>query len=805
MRIFWVLLIILNSSLATFSQTKNLSISGHVEDAKTGEKLIGATIYDSKTQVGVVTNNYGFYSLNIPKDSMANLVISFVGYSSLSPQIRVAEDQTMNFHLTSGSELAEVVVLGSKEKPIERRNEMGVLRIPMKDAELLPSLGGEPDIIKALQSMPGVQSGTEASSNFFVRGGSPDQNLMLLDDVPLYYVNHLGGFVSIFNTDAIKDVKLIKGGFPAHYGSRLSSVVDIRMKDGNVNEFDGSGMLGIVASKITVEGPIKKDTTSYIISVRRMLLDLLMQPLSRIVFNGYGFGYHFYDFNAKINHRLSDKDHLFLSAYIGNDILGANFKIKNENEKYKFKGHFRWGNNLFALRWNHIYNHKLFSNLTLSYTRYRYFTDASHESVFNNEKEYSFNSFASGVFDVGAKIDFEYFTNAKNKLKFGVGSVYHIFKPGLTRYLQKENDRLLNEKTFGKHQRVNGIETTAYIEDELSMGNRMNANIGLRFSSYIVNRKNYSSIEPRILVNFLLKDDLAIKGSYAKMQQNIHLLTSTGRGMPIDLWMPATDKAAPEQSWQWALGIAQSMKNGQYELSVEGYYKKMQNLITYKPGASILGASTVNWENKVETKGDGNAYGLEFLVQKKQGKTTGWIGYTLSKSDRHFTNLNQGKRYPFKYDRRHDLSVVVIHRLNERIDLSATWVYGTGNVLTLAVGHYDVVENLDNSTYPHWLNLSGSGTYKEVYIYSEKNNFRMRDFHRLNVGINFHKKKKWGERTWNLSIYNLYNRQNPYYYYFEDGAEYDDFGNLIPGTDRLVLKQQSLFPIIPSASYSFRF
>lgn len=796
-RSFLMVIFLLGWNFFAYSQSEKGTISGYIRDKKTGEDLIGATIFEANSGRGVISNNYGFYSLTIPLDTGIHLVISFVGYSSIDKELTIKEDQVQDFYLSSGSTLSEIVVTGDQGRPIERRNEMSVIRVPIKDVELLPSLSGESDIIKALQLMPGVQSGSEASSNLFVRGGSPDQNLILLDDVPLYYINHLGGFVSAFNTDAIKDVKLIKGGFPAHYGSRLSSIVDIRMKDGNANEFHGSGLLGIVDSKISIEGPIKKDTTSYIISFRRMLLDLFMRPLTKLLFNGSSIGYHFYDFNAKVNHRLSNKDRLYLSVYFGKDILGLFSKGDINGEKYKTKGHFKWGNNLFSFRWNHIYNHKLFSNFTLSYTRYKYYTDAT----FDIGEDYSLGSFLSGIYDVSAKIDYEYFITSTNKLRFGLGDVFHTFKPGLTNYIHKETGKPKIENLFGQNQNIEGVEYMSYVEDEMSIGKHLNANMGLRFNSYDVNGKQFFSFEPRILLNILVANDFSLKASYAQMQQNIHLLTSTGTGMPIDLWMPATDIAKPEKSQQWALGLAKSLENGRFELSVEAYSKSMNNLITYKPGSSVLGNSTENWERKVVTAGKGKAVGLEFLIQKKQGNTSGWIGYTLSKSTRHFANINQGKWYPFKYDRRHDFSIVITQRLNDHVDLSGTWVYGTGSALTLAVGAYEVPSGIRD---PFHFYFSGDDRNEEIYVYNGKNNYRMRDFHRLNLGINFHKKKKWGERIWNISIYNVYNRQNPFYYFYENQVEYDDQGNQFTD-DKLTLKQQSLFPIIPSASYSFKF
>ena len=785
------LFFILNSSII-FSQ--KITISGSIIDNETGEKLINATIYNKNTGKGTLSNNYGFYSLSVSKDQPTLLMVSYLGYQLIKKDLTITESSKINFYLHPENLLEEVIITSTKEKPIEKRNEMSTVSIPVKEIEMLPALGGESDILKAIQLMPGVQSGSEGSSGLYVRGGSPDQNLILLDDVPLYYVNHLGGFVSTFNTDAINNVKLIKGGFPAQYGSRLSSILDIRMKDGNLKEFHGKAMIGMVASKLSIEGPIKKDTSSYIISYRRMLYDLITQPLSKLVTDGGGIGYHFYDFNAKISHRFSDKNRIFLSVYLGDDQFNVNYKQKDNGGKLKVKNKLKWGNNLVAFRWNHTYTHKLFSNVTIAYTRYRFLTEFSNKDTQDNENSKLFKSFKSGIYDTSAKIDFEYFASTNYKLKFGLSSIYHKFRPGVNKINREEDGSATIDTIFGNKD-IYAFENAAYIENELKVGNRFSANLGLRATSYSVNQNSYYSLEPRVLLNYLITDNMSFKASYATMQQNVHLLTSSGVGFPRDLWVPATTKTIPEQSQQFAFGMAKSIEGGVYEFSVESYYKKMQELITYKEGATYISSST-NWEDIVETKGKGESYGLEFLIQKKEGKSTGWIAYTYSKSTRQFENINKGKVYPFKYDRRHDFSVVFNHKLKKNIDFSATWVYGSGNPITLAIGKYIVPDNPNNLP----INSTNFQDFaSEIDIYGEKNSFRMRAFHRLDIGINFRKQKKRGTRTWNVSIFNLYNRKNPYYYFFD----YKDSDN--DASNELVLKQQSLFPIMPSISYSFQF
>lgn len=781
---FWV------GTLAIFSQS--VTLSGYIYDNNTGERLIGANLIEANSKNGTVSNNFGFYSLQVPQGKTSKLIVSYLGYNSIIEVVDTSTDQKLDFLMVSKNfELDEVELTATKEIPIERRNEIGVLSIPVEQIEMLPAIGGEVDILKALQLMPGVQSGDEGSSGLYVRGGSPDQNLVLLDDVPMYYVNHLGGFVSTFNIDAISNVKFIKGGFPAHYGGRLSSVLDIRMKDGNMKEFEGSGMLGMVAAKLAIQGPIKKDTTSYMISARRMLYDLLTRPISKLAFNGLSIGYTFYDFNAKVNHKFSDKDRLFFSAYLGNDR-----SVIRKNGEDSFKNSLEWGNNLAALRWNHLFGRKLFSNVTLSYTRYRFATETSGEFVNSDQRFESSQNFLSGIYDFGAKADFEYFANSWYNLKFGANSIYHTFEPGATNISELTNGQpTLNERR-GNFD-VFAWENSAYVENELKLGKRFNSNIGFRTAIYHVNGRDYISYEPRLLGSFLITDNTSIKAAYSKMQQNVHLLTNSGVGLPTDLWVPATDNISPQISEQWSAGLAKSIRGGIYEFSVEGYYKTMRNLIEYKDGARFVGATT-NWENLVETEGDGTSYGVELLLQKKEGRTTGWVGYTWSKTDRQFENLNNGNPFPYRYDRRHDASIVVTHKLSENVDVSATWVYGTGAAFTMPLAKYDVSEGAD-------LPFSDPEFPEEIFIYGKRNANRMRAYHKLDLGVNFRKKKKWGERTLNLSLFNAYARQNPYFYYVETtDIPVDNEGN-IKGEGRTGIYQQSLFPILPSISYSFRF
>ncbi|MCD6112150.1 MAG: TonB-dependent receptor [Bacteroidales bacterium] len=771
-----IYIVIIFSGISLYGQ-KNVSISGFVYDKSTGEILIGATIYEKKSKIGTITNEYGFYSLTMPSYDSLEIYVSFLGYKQLMINLPSNQKKQLDFYLTSGIALGGVTITATKEGNIVKRNETGVVRLPMKEIKALPNLFGEVDIVKAYQLTPGVQSGGEAKSNLYVRGGSPDQNLILLDDVPLYYVAHFGGFFSVFNADAINDVKLIKGGFPARYGSRLSSVLDIRMKEGNMKKKSVQGTVGLLSSKISLEGPIIKNKLSFIVSARKNLI-----PIFKIM--GTGLSYNFYDLNAKLNYRLSTKDKLFFSYYMGDDILSMNEKtdISNHNSTVK------WGNTLLAFRWNHIYNNKLFSNLTFLNTYYRYKNIFEYNIDTDSISKSMNNSLLTGINDLSLKVDFTYLINSKLNFKFGANSIYHTFIPDDEHFSQSGTDIVSINENYSSV--ANALENAVYLENELKF-NRINTNLGLRYSSYHIGSSNYYSFEPRILLNYILREDLSIKYSFSKMNQYVHLLTYSGTGIPSDYWMPTNENVKPENSIQNSLGIAKTFFSNKYEFSIETYHKTLNDLITFIPGESLLG-NLDNWENVIEMNGKGLNYGIELFLQKKTGKTTGWVGATVAKAEREFVNVNNGKTYPFKYDRLLDLSIVVNHKLKKNIVLSTTWTYGTGYPITLATEHYTI-------------------NGEDIFVYAEKNSYRMRDYHRLDIAANFNKKTKWGERTWTVSIFNVYNRQNPYYYYYGRELKKSTLNNtgggysFTPEYGELKLYQKSLFSIFPSVSYSFKF
>ena len=765
-------LLLINTTI--WAQQEKFTISGYIEDAGSGEKLIEANIFDDVSISGTVSNLYGFYSITLPKDSV-KLSFSYIGYNTQRFELYLDKDITMDIQLGEDNALETVTVTAeSASEKIEEQTQMSKIDIPIGQIKKIPALMGEVDVMKALQLLPGVQSGGEGTSGLYVRGGSPDQNLVLLDGVPVYNVSHLFGFFSVFNADAIRNVTLTKGGFPARYGGRLSSVLDINMKEGNDKEFHGEGSIGIIASKLTLEGPIIKDKTSFIVSGRRTYADLIARPFIKKNADGNVGGYYFYDVNAKVNHKFNNKHRLYLSTYLGQDV----FYVDIKDGDFDLESGFDWGNITSALRWNYMINNKLFANTMMTFSRYQFDLNTKSTDNFGGESATFAAGYTSNIKDVAAKIDFDYMPNPNHYVRFGVNAIHHQFKPGALQYeISDGND--FNIDTMIGTQNTRAWEYYTYIEDDMKFGKNFSINAGFHLSAFSVNNKTYAAPQARLGMRYLLPKDFAIKGSYSMMTQYIHLLTNEGVGLPTDLWVPSTDKIKPQRSWQAALGVAKTFGTD-YEISVEGYYKQMDNLLSYKEGASFL--SFEDWQEKVE-QGEGKSYGAEVFVQKKKGKTTGWVGYTLAWNKRQFENINSAKEYPFKYDRRHDLSVVVSHEFNKKVSLSGTWIYGTGNSITLNEARY----------YTYNPDEDGFGIIQDgaVGVPSSKNNYRMKSYHRMDIGVNFTKKKKRYERTFSFGTYNTYSRKNPFFIYYDEGRE--------------SFRQVSIFPLIPYFTYSFKF
>ncbi len=771
------------------------TISGYVEDASSKEKLISSIIYDVGSKQGVVANTYGFYSLTLPRGEKT-LTISFVGYDAQQLKINLKQDTTINFLLKTAAELEAVEISAKRQDRIEERVQMSKITVPIAQIKKIPMLLGEVDVLKALQFLPGVQSGGEGQNALIVRGGSPDQNLVILDGVPIYNVSHLGGLFSVFNGDAIKNVSLTKGGFPARFGGRLSSVLEIDMKDGNMKEFHGEGGIGILTSRVMIEGPIVKNKASFMIAARRTYYDVLARPIVKRAFraeepNGdFDFNLYFYDLNAKVNWKINEKHRLYLSAFNNADLFKVDYKLPSSaraGDYERAKGGIDFGNTTGALRWNWLINNKLFANTTVAYTRYQFNTVAGYEIKEDTAVDNANGKFFSGIKDWSGRFDLDYLPNPKHRLRFGASNTYHTYSPGAFA-LNVKIDNFKADTTLGSSNTF-AHEPFVYVEDEMNYG-KFKANVGLHYGGIYTEGSWYGSLQPRVGVSYRLPLDIALKASFATMQQNVNLLTNEGVGLPTDLWTPSTKRIAPQKSWQVAAGAAKTWRDD-YEVSIEGYYKGMTNVLSLKEGSSFFGVQN-DWQDKV-TQGSGKAYGLEFFVQKKEGKTTGWVSYTWSKNLRQFDDLNGGLEFPYKYDRRNDFKLIVSHQFSKRFSINGAWQYGTGNAITLYTNQF----RLPNT------GQQMNDYYKqrvEVASIGERNAYRMPAYHRLDISMEWSKKKKHHTRTWVLGCYNVYGRANPFS--ILSGSKYD------PATEKSypVYRVLSLIPVpVPSFSYNFKF
>ncbi len=789
-----------------------ITLSGYVRDAATGENLIGAAVARPATRQGAVTNTFGFYSLTLPASATdsAELIVSCIGYDVVRYKVALSRSQALNFRPRPSAQVLETaVVTGSRDQAdgrIAETTRMGTINVPIAQLKQVPALLGERDVLRVLQLLPGVQSGGEGQTGLYVRGGSPDQNLVLLDGTPVYNAAHLFGFFSVFNADALNNIELIKGGFPARYGGRLSSVLDITMKEGNTRKLHGEGGIGIVGARVTLEGPLglrkareqarargeadsaTEAPASFIVSGRRTYLDLLARPFIAAATEGNGVaGYFFHDFNAKLNWKLTPRDRLYLSGYTGYDKFYFRQKESYSGGGSKSEASLGWGNLTTALRWNHELSSKLFLNTHLTYTRYQFDVKEEQENRVSRPggptgTETFALHYLSNIQDWTLKSDLDFVPSPNHYVRTGGQVIWHQFRPGALTVKDRPLEQAGTDITAGT--RTVGVEMGLYAEDDWRLTDRLKVNVGGRLNGFVVRGKLFPSPEPRVAARYFLTDAWALKAAYARTTQYIHLLTNSGIGLPTDLWVPATPLLRPQIAQQVSLGVARTFTrhDEDYEVTFETYYKPMRNLVEYQEGASFLGSTDSNWESKV-TSGRGWAYGGEVLVQKKSGRTTGWLGYTLAWSNRLFPELNQGRLYPYKYDRRHDISLVVIHEFTPNVRLSGTFVYGTGNAITLSRGRYSL------------------GGFDEFEDYGPRNSYRMRAYHRVDLDLSFTRKKKWGEIVNSLSLYNAYSRRNPYFMYFDQGYQ-DGNGNVI---QKPTYKLVSLFPLIPSFSKSFKF
>lgn len=763
-RLLFLLLFVFSAGLLQ-AQAQKFTLSGFVSDSANGEMLIGASIYVKGTSTGVAANVYGFYSLTLPQGDYV-LVCNYIGYRQKQINVSLKADVTLNVAMSNseaGTTMKEVVITADRNQEQVTNTQTSAISIPVEQVRTLPTIGGETDIIKVMQLMPGVKRGGEGQNAMFVRGGQGDDNLILLDEAVVYNVSHLFGFFSVFNNDALKDVTMIKGGFPAQYGGRMSSVMDIRMKDGDFQHFRADGGIGILSSHLTLQGPIIKGKSSFLVSGRRSYIDRVF----KLAYGGQNvLPYYFYDANLKLNYTISDKDRIFLSGYIGDDVLSGSAG----GDSSFFEGGFRLGNFTSTLRWNHTYNPKLFSNISFIHTRFRYDVEAAIPG----------NSFLvqSRIADYGVKADYNYYRGPGQTLRYGASYTNHLFRPNVVNtsgqiadYLQSREGRKVYTHEFGLY---------ANYETELDSAWKVNG--GLRLSTLATTDKVFVHPEPRASATWLFHKKQSLKFSYAKMVQYLHLVSSSSVALPTDLWYPVTARTAPPISHQVAASYNYNFSKLKTLVTVEAYYKWMRNLIEYREGAVLI--LNDNYENEL-VSGKGRAYGFEFFAQRTEGKLTGWIGYTLSWSTRQFDELNNGKQYFAKFDRRHDFSIVGMWQISKRVSFSAVWVYSTGQRFTPITGNF-------------FMPNSALTSVDALPIYADRNSLELPAAHRLdfNFVIKSRLDRKWliwtGE--WILGAYNTYNRAQPYRV---DVVAAENGG--------YKYQARGLFGFIPSIAYNFRF
>jgi hypothetical protein len=773
--------------LAAFSitaQTRHV-LKGFIRDSASSETLVNASITLVEQNKGTLTNNYGFYSISLQAGNHT-LLVSSLGYTPKLVMVDIGGDKDLDIQLNSVQYTQqEVVVKARKSTANTRSTQMGKFEIDIQTVKALPAIFGETDILKTLQLLPGIRNAGEGNAGFYVRGGGPDQNLILLDEAVVYNTGHLFGFFSVFNSDAIKNLSLYKGGMPAQYGGRLSSVIDITMKEGNMKKMEGSAGIGLIASRFALEGPIVKEKSSFILSARRTYVDALVKPFIPKSSNFYGSGYYFFDVNAKANFKISNKDRIYISGYFGRD------DFEFVNDRRSFSTEIPWGNSTATLRWNHVFNKKVFSNLSLVYNDYNFdFKGKQDNFVFN---------LSSGINDLTAKYDVDIFASARHRLKAGVQYTYHTFLPNLASGTQ---DSIIFAPASASRKFAN--EAGVYVQDDWDISRTLKFSTGMRaslfqqvgpYNNFVTDDdgnkidstvyaagspvKTYTGLEPRLALRISIDNNSSVKVSAVRNLQFIHLVSNAGTTLPTDIWVPSTLKVQPQNGWLYAAGYFRNFNNNMFETSIELYYKSMNNQIEYEQGYT----PSLQDPELSFVFGKGWSYGAELFVNKQKGRWTGWLGYTLSWTWRRFDALNSGKKYPGRYDRRHDLSLVNQYTVDNKWKLSTVFVFGTGNAISLPERFYFI-----------------NGILTQEY--SSINEYRMKPYHRLDVSATYTpvpKKKRWLKGYWVFSFYNIYSRMNPYFYY------YDQEGNAAEGTLKVSARQVSLFPIIPSVTWNVNF
>jgi hypothetical protein len=760
-----------------------VTLSGFLKDKANGEALIGATIYIPALKTGVSTNTYGFYSVSVPP-GIYSITISCIGYQTQTPQVDLKTSKQLNIMLVEESkQIEEVVVSGEKKDRNVENLQMSIEKMQVKLVKKLPAFMGEIDIIKSITLLPGIQNGGEGSSGLYVRGGGPDENLMILDEAPVYNASHLLGFFSVFNSDAIKDLQVYKGGIPAEYGGKASSVVDIRMKDGNSQKIGLSGGIGNISSRLTVEGPIIKNKWSYIVSGRRTYADYIGKIIGIKELKDNQL--YFYDLNLKTNLEINRKNRIYLSAYTGDDYFKSGESI-----------YMRWGNLTSTARWNHLFSNKLFSNTSFILSRYNYNLGVPGSDADQFD-------WTSQISDYNFKEDFSWYLNPLNKITMGINLIYHHFEPGAVD--ANENSYFTDLKLTN----YNAIDNSLYISNEQSIGPKLSLRYGLRYSWFQQIGKGkvreylnpdqpndtqvtaikeypggelmppaYHNLEPRLAIKYTLTPESSIKASYNRMAQNLHLISNTNSPTPLDIWLPSNRYIKPLIANQIGLGYFRNFKDNMFETSAEIYYKKMNNVIDYVDGAELF------LKEDLETEllhGKGYSYGLELYIKKQQGRFTGWLSYTLSRSMREIPGINNGRAYPSSYDRTHNVSLVANYELTKRWNLSSTWIFSTGNPTSYPIAKYNVQENT-------------------LYYYADRNSNRIPDYHRLDVSATYDFRKndrRKYKQSLNFSIYNLYARRNAYSVTFRQNKENPDISEAV--------RMSIIGSMIPSITYNFNF
>ncbi|MBL8000930.1 MAG: TonB-dependent receptor [Flavobacteriales bacterium] len=795
------LLLLLVASRTVRAQER-FTISGYITDSASGEALIGASVFVQEISKGVPANVYGFYSITLDPGTYT-LQVRYLGYRDIVRRVDLRSDTKLNFDMVDAATvIREAEVVGRKGKGNTESTDMGRVDVDVQKLRTLPAVFGEVDVLKVVQLIPGVKTNGEGNSGLYVRGGGPDQNLILLDDATVYNASHLFGFFSVFNADAVKNLELYKGGMPAQYGGRVSSVLDITMKEGNDQGFHGQGGIGLISSRLTLEGPLVKDRSSFIVSGRRTYIDVLTKPFLKEGSGFAGSGYYFYDLNAKANYRVSDKDRLYLSGYFGRDVF--DFKGPDPGDPT-----FRipWGNATVSARWNHVFGPKLFMNATATYSDYDFAFQGGQDG---------FNfSLISGIRDFGLKVDLAQYASVRHNLKYGGQYINHLYTPSTV--VVESGDVAFN---IDEPSKLRAHEGALYVQDEFEATDRLLVNAGLRlttfahvgsYTEYLVNDQglttgtreyaagdriaSYTALEPRLSARWKLDKSSSIKASFNRGQQYVHLASFSSVALPTDVWIPSGANVKPLIGTQYAAGYFRDFADRMFETSVEVYYKDMYNLIEYAEGVQPQDNGNANYDANL-VFGDGYSYGAELFVKKRTGRLNGWVGYTWSKTMRIFPDINGGEEFPSRWDRRHDLSVVVGYDLSKRWQFGAVFVYATGQAVTLPVNRYWIEGQL-------------------VSEYTERNGYRMAPYHRLDLSATLNNRdtkevkdpttgevkevpRKW-HSSWTFAVYNAYNRMNPYFIYF------DSEGVPSQGNFQVVAKQVSLFSILPSITWNFRF